>query len=392
MVRGTRPPLEASHDPIRRFEVLAGELRDSLAQHHQLVRVGAVAHGVPDHHFDEGVEKRFLEVHGAGRRVDGGGGVRLETDPRRRLSLPRISRPLLRLRRHRRPAHPRHLRPPRPRPHRPHLHHPPRIHPRRPRGHLLPNLLRGQLRLLPPVLSNGREGVGALRPLHGSALPRAHGRRLHVGEHHRAHARIHERPPLLDHLHHRGAVRAHRVSPHGAGRDRREELREPRFQCAHPHDQGGARDSHGGALVPQPLLPDDRVGILALLGHLHRAPLHLRVHVGTPDLHPLWHPPLRLRPPHHRHVLHQRGVAVLPAGEGRPSMVVEHLHQRGNDRIVHLRILLLLLLPSKRHERSASILVLLWVHVDHLVRILLDVGQCRVPLQPPLCEAHLFTG
>ncbi len=73
-------------------------------------------------------------------------------------------------------------------------------------------------------------------------------------------------------------------------------------------------------------------------------------------------------------------------------MVVEYLHQCGDDGTIYLRIFVLLLFPSKWNEWCASILLLLWVHVYHFVCFLPDVGKRRVPFQSALREAHLFTG
>ena len=135
-------------------------------------------------------------------------------------------------------------------------------------------------------------------------------------------------------------------------------------------------------MVPWEVLPDDSIGLLAVFCNLHRTALHLREHVGPSDLHTVWDIALRFHPIDHRDELHQRGVALLPVGARGPPMVVEHIHQCGNDGLVYLRLLFLLLLPSKRHVGSAPIVVLLWLHGNRFVRILSDAGKCWVPPLP----------
>ena len=144
-------------------------------------------------------------------------------------------------------------------------------------------------------------------------------------------------------------------------------------------------------MVPWEVLPDDCIGLLAILCNLHRTALHLCKHVGSSDLHSVRDIALRFHPIDHRDELHQRGVALLPVGARGPPVVVEHIHQRGNDGFVYLRLLFLLLFPPKRDVGNAPIVVLLRVYVDHFVRILSDVGKCWVPPVSLIHQAHLLS-
>lgn len=133
-------------------------------------------------------------------------------------------------------------------------------------------------------------------------------------------------------------------------------------------------------MVPLPLRSDDHLRFLAIFGNIHRASLHLCLDVGTSDLHPIWNSSLRLRFASDCHILHQCGTALLPIGQGGPPMVVEHIYQCWNDGSVHLRLLLLLLLPPKWNEWDAPSLFLLWVHVNCFIWVLPNVGKFRFPL------------
>ena len=70
-------------------------------------------------------------------------------------------------------------------------------------------------------------------------------------------------------------------------------------------------------------------------------------------------------------------------------MVVGNLRQWRNDGSFHLRLLVLLLLPSKWNEGILARILLLWLHVRLFIRLLLDAWKRRIPIQFVVCPIHL---
>mmetsp|Transcript_22421 Transcript_22421/g.63544 ORF Transcript_22421/g.63544 Transcript_22421/m.63544 type:complete len:341 (+) Transcript_22421:993-2015(+) len=314
----------------------------------------------------------------------------MEVDSRRRLPLPGIPNNLLRRLGSRQPTYRVDVLPSRPGAVGTYFNHAKRIPPGRRRRPVLPDIRRGWVHCHPHVQKNGRQELGEMHLAHGGNFPGTDRPGLHVGEFVGHCAWFHERLAVHGDPHHHRAVHALGIPIDRVRRHLGQELREPRIQRTDTDDEGGARNPNRDSMVQRPAIPSPHRGFPALLRHLHRAALHLRVHLGTSDLHVIRNPDAGIHPPHHRDLLHHGRAAVLPTRPRGSPLVVGSLRQRRHDGIVHLPVLLLLLLPPQRNERPVANILLLWIHGRRVVRLLPHARKRRIPIQPAFRQVHLF--